>query len=139
MGFWNVCFCGTAVKTVWTFSFNFFLFLPSFAPSGGPPPQANGTPGLDFDLQDIKLIRSPLPGEDAAGSKSQGRSKSSGGGFIWVRSQAELLAERRRQSDYSEDAVTLRSPGLTSGFQVRSCPAGCRSESYLSWLRPAGL
>lgn len=45
-------------------------------------PQAKSTLGLDFDLQDINLILSLLPGETPGGSRSQGRSKSSGG-FIW--------------------------------------------------------
>lgn len=41
------------------------------------PPQAKGILGLDFDLQDINLILSALPGE-GLGSRSRSRSKSSG-------------------------------------------------------------
>lgn len=44
--------------------------MPSFAGSGGPP-QAKSTLGLDFDLKDINLILSTLPGEELEVKKSR--------------------------------------------------------------------
>lgn len=46
-----------------------FEEIPSFTGSGAPP-QAKSTLGLDFDLQDINLIPSTLPGEELEVKKS---------------------------------------------------------------------
>lgn len=120
---WNVCLSGTAVKTFLTSLFYFILFpdeMPSFAASGGRTLRQTAPGDLTLTCRTLTSYGACSPVRTLWGQRVKA-GQSPPGGFIWVRSQAELLPERQRQ-DLIRQTPSPPKPGTHLGLSSPAMP-----------------